>query len=138
MAQPADDIIATPEERLRDAFAQLLMQGNPKAVSDEALWAMQGRHQLGGPPPDDMTRYPGLKANIPRALSPPGLDFPTAQPGPGHPEMFGKVERAQPPFPGAEEVEIRPAPKPGEYTLPKTDKDRWGKLMPKMSGDKDD
>ena len=107
--------VATPDERLRWAFAQMMQQqinqGGP--LTPEALWAMQGKQQLGGPPVDQSV-FEGWGAPTPRFQSPPGLDFPTAGPGPG--DQPKTSQPAQQPFPGAKEVEVKP------YDLPKSKK----------------
>jgi hypothetical protein len=50
---------AEENERLRDAFAQLLAMGNDQAVPAEAVWAQQGPRQFPPPQPDlDVRRFP--------------------------------------------------------------------------------
>jgi hypothetical protein len=104
--------MADQQDRLRDAFAQLLALGQDKAAPIEAVWAEQGRNQLPGPPPNPNVERPQIYNDptvgtpIQQAPVPPSLDFPTATPK-GDPT---------PPFPGAKSVDVKPFGLPKKST----------------------
>jgi hypothetical protein len=108
--------MADQQDRLRDAFAQLLAQGQDKAVPMEAVMAAQGRQQLPPPRPDPNLDRPQIyndeTVGTPtlRAPGPPDThEFPTAQANP-------KISSEKPPapFPGAKSVEVKPYKKKGK------------------------
>ncbi len=113
------------ENRLRDAFAQLLLQGNNQAVPVDAVWAAQGPRQFPKPAaPDLPIDRPELSHDrnttlpIVRGLEDPHLDFPTAAAGPQSPDRalgtLNQMDRRRP-FPDAKNVEVV-----GPYKLPKS------------------
>ena len=101
------DFINAPSSdavRLRDAFAQLLAQGNDKAAPIEAVWALQGQNQLPRPPQvqqwDLPVGSPNDYAPMPQqSMNPPGMSFPTAPMGPGSPLQSRKVPDEMPKVP---------------------------------------
>jgi hypothetical protein len=113
-----------PQDRLRNAFAQMLLAGQGQASPLEALWAAQGRSQI--PAPAQTARWdlplgqPGDYAVMPqRSMNPPGMSFPTApagadsqlqsiNPPPSMPRVPDAPPRPAPPFPGAASVETKP------------------------------
>ena len=143
MPLPEEEILDDPRERLRAAFAKLMLQGQGNSpISVESLWAQQAARQaLKAPPPPMVELGPvmgggktpaDLGVGMPQVVSPPGLNFPTADPAGSQLETM----KASKPFPGAKEVEVKP------YGLPKSpeaqqEAKRRAKLMPKMSGDPD-
>ena len=76
------------DERLRDAFAQLLAMGAKGAVPAEAVWAAQGRSQFPQPATSAARRFPaadsdpanrGLVTPMPEIQTiDPTLELPTA------------------------------------------------------------
>jgi len=131
--------MAEQDERLRDAFAQLLAMGNNQAVPAEAVMAAQGRNQFPQPPPPaGVTRAPLFERkdtlitpldiqrpegygidNTVRAPTrfvdnaDPNLKFPTA----GEP----KAVTNEAPFGGKGKM-MGPYKSPGEYELPQSDR----------------
>jgi hypothetical protein len=115
-----------PDTRLRDAFAQLLLQGNSQAVPMDAVWAAQGRHQFPPPPPtDNMTERPEVPGDQTTRTPMPlatdrrqQLGFPTAPAGPMSPDRALTTMNSddrQRPFPNAQDIEVV-----GPYHLPKS------------------
>ena len=111
-----------PEMRLRDAFAQLLAQGNRQALPVEALWTRQGSGQF-PPPASPVEKAPAM--TDPNAVLPqrqfgvpePDASFPTAPMGPGD----IRYEPAPKPFGGKGRI-VKPAPRGSDYSLPKSRK----------------
>ena len=121
------------DERLRDAFAQLLAMGAKGAVPAEAVWQQQGLNQFPQTPPvpgQFLDRSPTAgNFEPPGTVAPqrqfdlvdPTLDYPLAEAGAGlehrefHPED-PRLKGAPAPFPGAKEIEVKP------YDLPKKKK----------------
>jgi len=110
------------QDRLRNAFAQLLAQGNNQAAPVEALWARQGLDQLAPSPPVpgkimDRTQSPvDPSIVLPQRqfdLADPNAHFPTAEQGPGD-TRYRPAEREKP-FKGKGEIV-------GPYELPKSKK----------------
>lgn len=150
MPLPEEELIDDPKERLRAAFAKLMLQGQGNApVPVESLWLAQSMNQGFTPKPDlptvldktvPMDAFNQNEVRTPQLQGDQALNFPTAQAGPllqNNPATRPDIPPT--PFPGAESVEPVRTDRP--YSLPKSPEKKRpysSKLMPKMSGDKDE
>jgi hypothetical protein len=103
--------MAGENERLRDAFAQLLAMNQREVVPAEAVWAAQGRQQLPQPQPDPtVERFSSQTPDI----TLPMRQF-TPDPSIRAAELMPK--NSEPPFGGKGEVV-------GEYKPPEKKKNK--------------
>lgn len=125
---------------LRDAFAQLLMQGSKGAVPMEAVWAQQGPGQFrqpARPGEADIIRdeleanglvVPNESTTIRRFPPNPDFDVRQAMPGLGRSDNPWRVDNEPPPAPfGGKGEVVGPYRAPGSYELPKKPKKKKGK-----------